>query len=185
MVFEIDDLSITASARNDDVVNDDGTTTNGTEKQASSIKIHRFNYEVAVLENLREKLRCKLIWIEGAYRYRNPDDDLPADWETSREARYLQLGLPLNGADFVKQMKNKLHLNLQNLNDTILHNKKVKIMDENGGHIKVMPLKAQAPPPFIDALQREINRRWSTINLIDIWGFGKQITVLAGGILCE
>ena len=104
----------------------------------------------------------------NTYRYRNPDDDLPADWETSREARYLQLGLPLHGADFVKQLKNKLHLNLQNLNDTILHNKKVKIMDKNGGHIKVTPLKAQPPAPFIDTLQREINRRWSTINLIDI-----------------
>lgn len=167
MVFETDDLSITAVA-GDDVIKNDGTTTNGTEKQTSLIKIHRFNYEVAVLESLREKLRCKLIWIEGAYRYRNPDDDLPADWETSREARYLQLGLPLNGADFVKQLRNKLHLNLQNLNDTILHNKKVKILDKNGGHIKVTPLKAQAVPPFLDMLQREINRRWSTINLIDI-----------------
>ena len=33
----------------------------------------------------------KLIWIDGAYRYQNPDNDLPADWETSRESRYLQL----------------------------------------------------------------------------------------------
>jgi TnpA family transposase len=166
LVFETDDLSVTADTV-DDVIEDDDTT-NDTEKQASPIKVHRFNYEVAVLENLREKLRFKLVWIEGAYRYRNPDDDLPVDWKTSREDRYLQLGLPLNGADFVKQLKNLLHLNLQNLNDTILHNKKVNIMDKNGGHIKVTPLKAQAPPPFLDALQREINRRWSTINLIDI-----------------
>jgi len=113
-------------------------------------------------------LRCKLIWIEGAYRYRNPDDDLPADWETCREARYDQLGLPLKGADFVKKLKNELHLHLQDLNDTILHNKKVKILDKKGGHIKVTPLKAQAEPLFLDTLQREINRRWSTINLIDI-----------------
>ena len=165
MVFETDDLPFTTAA---DAIKDDGISTNDTEKQASPIKIHRFNYEVAVLESLREKLRCKLIWIEGAYRYRNPDDDLPADWETSREARYQQLGLPLSGADFVKKLKNELHLNLQNLNDTILHNKKVKIEDKNGGHIKVTPLKAQAVPPFLDLLQREINRRWSTINLIDI-----------------
>lgn len=167
MVFEADDLPVTA-AEDAAAIKDDGVSADDTEKLANPIKIHRFNYEVAVLESLREKLRCKLIWIEGAYRYRNPDDDLPADWERSREARYLQLGLPLHGADFVKQLKNKLHLNLENLNDTILHNKKVKIMDKNGGHIKVTPLKAQPPAPFIDALQREINRRWSTINLIDI-----------------
>lgn len=167
MVFETDDVPV-ATAAVDDAIKSDVISMNDTEKPASLLKIHRFNYEVAVLECLREKLRCKLIWIEGAYRYRNPDDDLPIDWETTREARYLQLGLPLNGADFVKKLKNKLHLNLQNLNDTILHNKKVKIEDKNGGHIKVTPLKAQAPPPFLDALQREINRRWSTINLIDI-----------------
>ena len=166
MVFESDDFPVTGAPLVH-AFKDDGTLSD-TEKQASPIKINRFHYEVAVLESLREKLRCKLIWIEGAYRYRNPDDDLPADWETSREARYLQLELPLKAADFIKKLKRELHLNLQNLNDTILHNKKVKILDKNGGHIKVTPLKAQPPAPFIDALQREINRRWSTINLIDI-----------------
>ena len=30
---------------------------------------------------LRERLRCKEIWVEGADRYRNPDEDLPADFE--------------------------------------------------------------------------------------------------------
>lgn len=162
MVFENDDLPVEITEARGD------STLNNTESKNAPTKVHRFNYEVAVLESLREKLRCKLIWIEGAYRYRNPDNDLPADWETSREALYLQLGLPLNAADFIKKLKNELHLNLQNLNDTILHNKKVKILDKNGGHIKVTPLKAQAEPPFLDALQREINRRWSTINLIDI-----------------
>ncbi|NDH68088.1 MAG: hypothetical protein EBY22_09350, partial [Gammaproteobacteria bacterium] len=123
---------------------------------------------MAVLESLREKLRYKLIWIDGAYRYQNPDNDLPADWETSRESRYLQLGLPLKATDFIKKLKNTLHLNLQNLNDTMPHNKNIKILDKNNGHIKVTPLKAQPLPLLIDTLQREINRRWSTINLIDI-----------------
>jgi TnpA family transposase len=149
-------------------------------------KINRLNYEVAVLELLREKLRCKLIWIEGAYRYRNPDDDLPTDWETCREACYLQLGLPLKASDFIKKLKSELHRNLQNLNDTIPYNKKVKILDKNGGHIKLTPLTAQAEPVYLDDLQREINRRWSTINLIDILkeaelrvGFTKQFHSVA------
>jgi TnpA family transposase len=149
-------------------------------------KINRLNYEVAVLELLREKLRCKLIWIEGAYRYRNPDDDLPNDWEACREACYLQLGLPLKASDFIKKLKSELHRNLQNLNDTIPHNKKVKILDKNGGHIKLTPLTAQAEPIYLDELQREINRRWSTINLIDILkeaelrvGFTKQFHSVA------
>jgi hypothetical protein len=48
------------------------------------------------------------------------------------------------------------------------HNKNIKILDKNNGHIKVTPLKAQPLPLLLDTLQREINRRWSTINLIDI-----------------
>lgn len=148
--------------------------------------INRLNYEVAVLELLREKLRCKQIWIEGAYRYRNPDDDLPTDWENCREACYLQLGLPLKASDFIKKLKSELHRNLQNLNDTMPYNNKVKILDKNGGHIKITPLTAQADPVYLDELQREINRRWSTINLIDILkeaelrvGFTKQFHSVA------
>ncbi|MDA1256134.1 MAG: Tn3 family transposase [Proteobacteria bacterium] len=153
---------------NDEVTILPPTDTKKSESEESVNKINRLNYEVAVLELLREKLRCKSVWIEGAYRYRNPDEDLPSDWETCREACYLDLGLSLEGSDFVKKLKNELHLNLQNLNDTILQNDKVKIIDKKGSHIKITPLDAQSPPVYLDKLQREINRRWSTINLLDI-----------------
>jgi len=36
---------------------------------------------LSVLQALREKLRCKEIWVVGANRYRNPEEDLPADFE--------------------------------------------------------------------------------------------------------
>jgi hypothetical protein len=41
-------------------------------------------YEVVTFQALREHLRCKEIWITGADRWRNPDEDLPADFETRR-----------------------------------------------------------------------------------------------------
>ena len=44
-----------------------------------SIKINRINYELAVLQALRNGLRCKEIWVEFANRYRNPEEDLPTD----------------------------------------------------------------------------------------------------------
>ena len=34
----------------------------------------------ACCEALRERLRCKEVWVAGADRYRNPDEDLPADF---------------------------------------------------------------------------------------------------------
>ena len=51
-------------------------------------RINRVTYEVAVLETLREQLRCKEIWVVGANRYRNPDEDLPADFEANRDEYY-------------------------------------------------------------------------------------------------
>ena len=43
-------------------------------------RINRINYEICVLQALRDRLRCKEIWVEGADRFRHPDDDLPADF---------------------------------------------------------------------------------------------------------
>jgi hypothetical protein len=43
-------------------------------------RIDRINYEICVLQTLRDKLRCKEVWVVGADRYRNPDADLPADF---------------------------------------------------------------------------------------------------------
>jgi hypothetical protein len=47
-------------------------------------RINRINYEIIVLQALRERLTCKEIWVVGADRYRNPDEDLPTDFEYRR-----------------------------------------------------------------------------------------------------
>ena len=59
-------------------------------------RINRITYEICVLEALRERLRCKEIWVVGANRYRNPDEDLPADFAEQRTTHYAALGLPLD-----------------------------------------------------------------------------------------
>jgi hypothetical protein len=104
-------------------------TSNKSNKESDSChyRVNQFNYEVAILEVLREQLRCKIIWIEGAYRYRDPDEDLPRDWDTRREHYYQLLGLPMDATEFVKTLKESLHRNLQDLNDTVLNNEKVNI----------------------------------------------------------
>jgi len=51
-------------------------------------RANRITYEICVLEALREQLRCKEIWVVGANRYRNPNEDVPADFETQRTAYY-------------------------------------------------------------------------------------------------
>ena len=43
-------------------------------------RVNRINYEICVLQSLRERLRSKEVWVAGADRYRNPDNDLPTDF---------------------------------------------------------------------------------------------------------
>lgn len=131
-------------------------------------KIHRNNYEIAVFEELRLKLSCKIIWIEGAHRYRNPADDLPKDFDEKREHYFKLAGLPLNAKEFTAPRKKALHENLKALNDTILANKNVKIINKNGGRIRITPYAPQAESANIKKLHEAIKKEYGTINLIDI-----------------
>lgn len=135
---------------------------------ANTKKINRNNYEIAVLEELRLKLTCKTIWIEGAHRYRNPIDDLPKDFDERPEYYFKLVGLPLTAKEFTVPRKKKLHENLMTLNDTILTNKNVKITDKNGGRIRITPYAPQAESANIKKLHEAIKKEYGTINLIDI-----------------
>jgi hypothetical protein len=50
----------------------------------SGERVNRIGYELCVLQALRDRLRCKDIWIDGSDRWRNPDDDLPSDFDENR-----------------------------------------------------------------------------------------------------
>ena len=67
-------------------------------------RINRINYEISALQALRDKLRCKEIWVEGSYRYRNPEEDLPQDFEERREENYKALNQPLDAESFVNSL---------------------------------------------------------------------------------
>ncbi|OPY56651.1 MAG: hypothetical protein A4E55_02004 [Pelotomaculum sp. PtaU1.Bin035] len=54
---------------------------------------------------MRDKLRCKEIWVLGANRYRNPDEDLPADFEKYREENYKALNQPFEADVFINELK--------------------------------------------------------------------------------
>src|SRR5699024_3134925 len=46
-------------------------------------RIERIPYELCVLVSLREALRRREVYVAGANRWRNPEDDLPADFEST------------------------------------------------------------------------------------------------------
>lgn len=136
--------------------------------QAGQQRIRRVRYELCVLQSLREKLRCKEIWVEGADRYRNPDEDVPADFGDQRETYYTALNLPLDATDFVSQVKSQLEQALQTFNDDLPSNPDVEILDKSNGWIRLSPLDKQPEPTNLRYLKHEIRQRWWMTSLLDI-----------------
>lgn len=51
-------------------------------------RVERIPYELCVLVALRDGLLRREIWVPGANRWRNPEDDLPPDFEDNRDVHY-------------------------------------------------------------------------------------------------
>ena len=133
------------------------------------MRINKYNYELAVLEQLKEFLGFKAIWVDKSYRYRDPNKDLPKDFSQKRETYYELLGLPLLAKEFVVKLKTSTANNLDELNANIPNNKLVQIKKSKvGNNIKVTPSDPQGEPDNIVKLQQEINNKYSSIHLIDI-----------------
>ena len=131
-------------------------------------RINRLSYEICVLQVLQKRLRCKEIWVEGGDRYRNPDEDLPGDFEQRRQEYYETLGLPLEAEAFIDRLKQELDEELTALDRAMPRNPGVKILDKGGGWIKVSPLTLQPEPPNLLALKADVARRWPMTNLLDV-----------------
>ncbi|SMO57809.1 Tn3 family transposase [Melghirimyces algeriensis] len=131
-------------------------------------RVNRINYEICVFHALRDQLRCKEIWVVGADRYRNPEEDLPDDFEARRQEHYHTLQQPLDADAFIAQMKKAQHAALSQLNQGLPRNKKVAVTPHKGGWISVSPLEAQPEPKQLSRLKQEIARRWWMVKLIDL-----------------
>jgi hypothetical protein len=53
-------------------------------------RVERIPYELCVLVSLRDALRRREIWVPGANRWRNPEDDPPPDFEDGESEAVLR-----------------------------------------------------------------------------------------------
>jgi hypothetical protein len=123
-----------------------------------------------VLTALREKVRCKEVWVKGAHRFRNPDEDLPQDFDIRRDEYYTALGQPLKARQFVEELHRKMEVALTTFDANLPANPKVKIVTtkKGKGRICLTPLEEQPEPPNISALTTALVQRWPMTNLLDI-----------------
>ena len=131
-------------------------------------RVNRLTYEMCVLQALRDQLRCKEIWVVGADRYRNPDDDVPQDFEVQRPTYYAALQLPSQAEVFIQQVQQEMRDELIALDRTLLRNADVEILPKAKGWIKLSPLAPQPEPTNLLALKMEIIKRWPMTSLLDV-----------------
>jgi TnpA family transposase len=131
-------------------------------------RVNRISYEMAVLTSFRDRLRSKEIWVEGADHFRNPDTDLPQDFDTQRAQYYATLGQPRSASDFIKPLKQAMQDALAQFNAGLPANPFVQILQRPSGWIKVSPLSAQPEPTQLRYLKAEVEQRWSMVNLLDM-----------------
>jgi len=131
-------------------------------------RIQRVDYEVCVLRTLRERLRCKEIWVVGADRYRNPDQDLPQDFDARRSDYYNELGLTQDAKAFVERLKRDLRQALVSFNASVPKNEHVRIVGQGKNRISLSPLSPLPSPTTLEALKAELEKRWTGTSLLDV-----------------
>ena len=131
-------------------------------------RINRISYEMCAFQTLCEQLRCRAVWVVGANRYRNPDDDLPADFNRKRARYYEALQQPQDAQTFTNQLRQAMVDALTVFNDGLPDNVWLTLDTGRKHPIKLSPLPAQADSPNLVALKRDIQQRWPMTALLDM-----------------
>lgn len=131
--------------------------------------ITKSDYELCVLETLEEKLNCKEVWVSGANKYKNPDEDMPLDFEDKRSEYYEMLNNIQNADSFIEELKKSMSDALNSFDANIKNNTKVNIIKKNDKlRLSISQSDRQPEPENLLALKNEIIRRWPMIKLLDV-----------------
>ncbi|MFI0487471.1 Tn3 family transposase [Actinomadura sp. 9N215] len=138
---------------------------------AESGRIERIPFELCVLVALRKAIRRREIWVEGGKTWRNPEADLPADFEDNRDVHYQALSKPRDAAAFIADLQKSHVAALHRLNEALRAGTTggVRITRKKGEPwISVPPVARQPEPANLRALKEEISRRWGVVDLLDV-----------------
>ncbi len=134
-------------------------------------RVERIPYELCVLVALRDALRRREVYVAGANRWRNPEDDLPGDFETAREVHYAALRQPADAAVFVTGLRERMTAALDRLAAALGDGSAggVKVITRHGDPwITVPKLEPLPEPRMLAAVKDEVTRRWGTLDLLDV-----------------
>ncbi|MCI0412102.1 Tn3 family transposase [bacterium] len=138
-------------------------------------KVVRKYYELCALQCLERALKCKEVWAEGSLNYRNPDEDMPSDWEdvTRRVHYYTLLKQPLDAISFINPLRKQLDEALTAFNEKVPHLDHLEIKDG-----KFLLSKLVARPELIntDILKDAIISEYGMVDLLGMFVTADRIT---------
>lgn len=133
---------------------------------SGNLQVRRTRYELCVLQALRDQLRSKEIWVVGADRYCNPDEDTPTDYADKRVEYYQALDLPLDADEFIKQIQEEMTQALKQFHDGLLTNLHVTVSPS--GRIGVKKLDKKKPTANLTYLHNHVKQAWGLVSLLDV-----------------
>lgn len=132
-------------------------------------RVLKKDYECIILKLLRGKLMHKEVWVSGSYKYRDPIDDLPKDFEQRREEYCAMLNMPVSAKDFVNNVKADMAKNISSFDNRFIENELVNIVMKKGKPwILLTPFEKAQEPKVIHRLKEAILEKWGVIDLLDI-----------------
>jgi TnpA family transposase len=133
-------------------------------------RVERIPYKLCVLVALRDALRRREIYVDGANRWRNPDDDLPGDFDTTREVHHAAIRQPLDATEFIIGLRERMSAALTRLDTALVDGSAggVTITTRRGEPwITVPRLEALSEPGNLQRVTDEVIR-WGTLDLLDV-----------------
>lgn len=133
-----------------------------------NLRINKHYFELCVLHKLEKALE---VWVEGSYRYRNPDQDLPIDWADRWRIYCSKHGIPTRSEDFIEPIREELTSALVRANEFFSEKREVYIYyPGNGGRgLFRIPKIVQGPEhPILQEIKQKTMDRWGILDLADI-----------------
>jgi hypothetical protein len=106
--------------------------------------------------------------VAGADRFRNPDEDVPADFAARRDEHYAALDLPRDPEAFIAGLQGEMRAALDRFDRGLPRNADVRITSRGSGWIRLTPLQPKPPPANIEALKAAIAAEWPMTDLLDV-----------------
>jgi TnpA family transposase len=134
-------------------------------------RVERIPYELCVLVALRDAIRRREVYVDDARRWRDPDHDLPADFEATKDVHYESLRQPTDPAEFISGLRERMRTALTRFDQAITNDScgGVRIVTRHGDPWITVPRMDALPEPVrLDQIKAEVQRRWGTLDLLDV-----------------